>query len=358
MTVLEYSDSGLQPSTTYHYLLRVRLSDNTTLPDTRYSLTTRDAALPEVTFEDAPRLCAGHLFDSLHQATVSGHVTQKADGGAVQPLALTELNLDFVNNVPDGTTSFPPQSEPVPRPAAFVVVDGEGNISEKSTLTVTTDDKGDFSCTVVSSSVVTTQIQVRAQWKDANNEYQEIGTVALDCAAVEARTAYNLNDNGWSFEPTLFGLPGQIMTARVRLMFCRDLDHRDQEESWAPVNGHQLRVAVGELGNTEQNGAPRRTPETLSFVNNKTEGYYIDERGEIIRVLGAVFYPLAPGAEIDPTTGNVMVPVTDTGSFSIPTSVPTSTDEQGWATVYLKTGPLMPHMTRFELRVAEATQRR
>ena len=264
---LEYTDTGLAPATTYYYVLRVAHGGETS--DASAQAETIDLPTPNVTFADdqLARACAGGIADDVHQFTLEGVAKRLNENGEEELVPQgTEFKLSFENN-----RGHDYQNGSEPKKAKFVTSDGNGNPDYVEELTVQADNQGKIGFTVLSSDIISSDIEVKIKWEDANGEEQDAGSKACDFAeAVGKRRfpnqndpegAYPEDDNGWLFGGKYLAQPGSQTTAKVYLKFMKDPSLGDVNGNWAYVNGHQVSIEI----------------ESIDFQENSESGASQDE---------------------------------------------------------------------------------
>lgn len=305
------------------------------------------------------RACAGAVADDdVHSFALK-----------IKGAAGAQLALSFANNVGQ------------PKKAMFIV----GGVAAE-TITVTMNADGDPTQTVkVLSSDTISQPDIVAQQAGT-----EVGRITCDFAEAQSARRYGIielnqgygGDHGWDFDPEFLFDYDDRANATLYLRFRKDPNKavdqkyflingnkvstidtnndfrisdtemaaaqaRDSEEhpttptlklddadNWLPVNGHDLRISIGEV---IANGAT--VPPTRDYV------YFVNAAGQPIDQNGNSFP--------DPTT------------FVLPAFVPAATADRGTTKkekgvtlpIYLRAGPLINQVTSLSLYVTDTTQK-
>lgn len=318
------------PSEEGSYTITCTLVDaNTAIPDGEYGSRDDDDVQrsftikvqekePDVDTGDDIRAAAGHIDNPVHKATIHLTTTDKDTG---DPVAAT-LYLTFEGNK---------GSEDAKR--AKFIVDGEE--VEETTITTTADETGKFSgsVTVISSDVISQDVKVKVEWKDSQDNYKDVGSVTCDFGEAISKRNFALEpeqvsfpndaDNGWWFNTDILISGGDRTTAKLYLKFNKGGNE-------VPVNGHTMRISIGDIILNKGDGS-------VSAENYSRYIYFVDSDGNPLK------------------DGEIAVPFVE-----IITSTTKQDDpkEQGYATVYLKGGPLIYQATTIKLKATDLTQMR
>lgn len=185
---LRYENTGLQPATTYYYILRTAHGGTTT--DASATVTTTEQDVPAVTFEGLARSCAGGVsVDGVHDFSITG-TARRGDGSLATS---TEFKLSFENN--RGRINQ----------ARFVTTNANREQILVPALTVTTNNEGKFSIKVLSSDTVSSDIQVKVGWENPQRQMRDAEAKNCDFAASMSLRRFGLPnfrnepDTGWQF---------------------------------------------------------------------------------------------------------------------------------------------------------------
>ena len=166
--------------------------------------------------------------------------------------------------------------------AKFVTSDGNGNPEYVEELTVSTDNQGKIGFTVLSSDIVSSDIEVKIKWEDADGEEQEAGSKACDFAEAEAKRRfanpfnsadrYPEDDFGWLFQQQWLRSVGSQTTAKFYLKFMKDPSLGNVNGNWEFVNGHQMlfKIADVELKSSSTATAASATEDYVFFASTQS----------------------------------------------------------------------------------------
>jgi len=217
------------------------------------------AIVPSVTFTGLARACAGGIGgDSVHSFTITG-TAKRDDGTGTGHTALvtdTDFKLSFDNNRGHDYSSDDPSLWPSSnwttaqmKKAKFVTT---GTPSQVENLTVHTGANGQFNVTVLSSDIVSNDINIHVKWRNANGEDVDAGIQACDFGKTESKRLFPHfsdpgEDNGWIINfPDLYQ-PGDWTPAKVYLKFKPDTLTDDTPPNWRAANGHRVRMRIKEV---------------------------------------------------------------------------------------------------------------
>lgn len=278
-----------------------------------------------IEFEGLARACAGGVaVDGVHDFSVTA-IAKDKDGA---PLPGITLKFSFENNkghdYGDGT--------PIRR-AKYIVGAGQTEVegSDGEAMTAITDAEGKVPVHVLSSDIVSSDIEMKVSWENPLGEEEEVGGQACDFGEAVSKRNFALDpeqvsfpsvtDNGWWFTSDVLISGGDQTVARLYLKF-------DKGDDEVPVNGHTMRISIDEISLEEDgnNVSPADYSRYIYFVNSAGERL---KNGEL-----AVQF-------VDVTTS---------------TSDPNDPKSQGYATVYLKGGPLIYQAATIRLKAIDLTQ--
>ena len=257
---VEYTDTGLAPSTAYTYILVIGHAGTTTQASATDK--TIDLDTPSIKFDGLARACAGGIgVDGVHSFTITGTATRDDGTGTGNTTLVTgtDFKLSFDANKGHDYSGDDPSLWPKPdwttddiKKAKFVTgYDANGNPILDETLTVHTDSTtGQFSVTVVSSDIVSSDIKVKLKWTNSNGDDKDAGSQACDFAEAAAKRrfpnqydpdeVYPEGDIGWLFHQSWLSYSGAETTGKIYLKFMIDPTVGDVDGNWKEVNGHQM----------------------------------------------------------------------------------------------------------------------
>ena len=233
--------------------------------------------VPKVTFTqmdgtDLPssgaRSCAGGVgLDGVHDFTILA--TAKRSDGTIVPNA--EFKLSFENNkghdYGDGSEK---------KTAKFVTTDENGNPKLVETLTVHSDDQGQFPTHVLSSDIVSTDIKIKVKRATLEGQDVDAGEQACDFGAITGKRGWpnqydpqDTSDDGWLFNKEWLPTPGLTTTVKLYLQFKIDPNGTDDDSNWKRVNGHNIAFEVDHIDLRDELGGQGTPVEDYAFVVNE-----------------------------------------------------------------------------------------
>jgi hypothetical protein len=221
---------------------------------------------PQVTFTGLARACAGGIaVDGVHDFTITA-TAKEPDGTPVANN--TEFKLSFKNNRGHDYSSDDPGIKPDGWTAAqikkakFVTVAG-GVQSLVEELVVHTNENGQFPVTVLSSDIVSQDIEIQVTRTNQNGQGTVVGSqnCRFDQAAYRRRFAnpfnsaerYPEDDYGWLFQQKWLSSNNSTTTAKLYLKFMRDPNGQDADGNWDFVTGHKIMFEIASIEDQEGN---------------------------------------------------------------------------------------------------------
>jgi hypothetical protein len=204
-----------------------------------------------IEFEGLARACAGGVgADGVHDFGVTA-IAKNKDG---DPLPGITLKFSFEGNkghdYGDGTP---------PKRAKYILGAGQTAVpdSDGEAMTAITDAEGKVPVHVLSSDIVSSDIEMKVQWTSPTGEEKDVGSQACDFAEAvgkrrfpnqyDPEEAYPEDDNGWLFGQKYLNAAGVETTAKVYLKFMKDPALGDVDGNWAYVNGHRVSFKIEEI---------------------------------------------------------------------------------------------------------------
>jgi hypothetical protein len=218
------------------------------------TLTLAPATIFTVEFDadQLARACAGGVgVDGVHDFTITG-VAKRDDGTLVTN---TELKFSFENNkghdYGDGGK---------PKKAKFIpdVLKGQSATPDGLQMTASTDADGKVSVHVLSSDIISSDIEIKIKWTDAQGQDKDVGSKACDFVAVVSKRRFpdpndpndpdwQANDTGWICDTEQLVDPGNTTPAKVYIKFIKNSVLGDVNGNWHFINDHRLRMKIAKV---------------------------------------------------------------------------------------------------------------
>lgn len=315
---------------------------------------------PDVDTGDDIRAAAGHVDNPVHKATIHLTTTDKDTG---DPVAAT-LYLTFEGNK---------GSEDAKRAKFYLGPNPEDQVEE---MTITTDaTTGKASVTVISSDVISQDIKVKVEWKDAEDNYSDVGSVTCDFGAVVSKRRFGIifdpnpnnpdvygnpniaredkdEDTGWVFPLYLLTQPSDFTEATIYLKFPKEAGQTETDayfdangkiinplphaDKWPAVEGHKLRISFGDA-----------TSPTGAVALDKNLVYFTDATGQLLAYLDE-----DQKLQFEANTPE------NWAAYTLPPYIPATTGDEGTATVYIHAGKGIAQCETLEIHAREITQKK
>ena len=386
---LRYTDTGLAPGTTYYYVLRVTHGGQTS--DASAQAETVDLPTPNVTFsrDQLARACAGGIAgDDVHTFTITGTAKRLNENGGEELVPEdTEFKLSFENN-----RGHDYDNGSAPRKAKFVTTNANGDPDYVEELTVQADDQGKINFTVLSSDIISSDIEVKVKWEDADGEEQDAGSKACEFVKVESKRRYGIvfadqgaaDDRGWYFDSGLFDGPGSYVPGVYKIKFWRDpsitpddkyftipganpgddpipvssVENPNEGEddpyeipgsyprfplddalNWIGVSGHKIEIRISEI----------QPHESVSLSSSEVSdyAYFVDHQNFVLN---------ADGQRALDGNGQPFTDPSAVAGFTPVTSITLDTDASGGAMFYIGAGSRIDEAKKVLLEAENKTQ--
>ncbi len=364
---VEYTDSGLAPSTAYTYILVTGHAGTTTQTSTTDSTTDLDT--PTIKFDGLARACAGAIgVDGVHSFTITGTASRDDGTGTGNTVLVTGTDFKLSFDANAGSTAD--------KNAKFVTTDSNGNQILVNTLTAHTDDKGTFGVTVRGSDTITSAIKIKVQWTNAKGEDKDAGSQACDFVGEQSLRRYGIkdlnqgydSDDGWDFDDLALQNEGDSTDATVYIKYQKD-PNKDVDTNYFLVNGAP---APSEDTGDGQGGGPDgfvddqeyaaatvrgRSPHVSvdQQIPLDDDGNWLPVSGHHLRVKIAEIVDVDYGSVSSSDFSNYVTLGSDPSQGL--TVVGVTTDGDGKATVHLVAGPWINYCSSIKLQVVDDNQK-
>ena len=218
--------------------------------------------------------------------------------------------------------------------ASFATASQDNSDDSTKQIHLTTDADGKVRFNVRSGDLITNSIKIKAKSTTADgHEITLDGEETCNFEQAESRDPHadtetpENKDHGWKLNPDVFIHGEEQTTAKLYLKY------QNPDGDWVPVNGHKMKITIGEITAKDSYTISGDKSRYIYFVD-KDGNELKDEHGN-------------PVTEVDPVTQTTK---DANGNDS------TDKKEQGFAICYLKGGPFIYQANQITLEAEDQTQ--